>query len=113
MRQARCDQAASRAEKERRKNNRLKKPEYQSVAWPYARQVADYTYNQLQDMKKGQLVELAKRREQLRNEGQLQSDNFGRRLPRQPTDTEAYALNYHKAVVKMIEDALVPKPPAA
>ena len=108
---------AQQAEKERRKNLRQKKFEHQGVAWPFFRQIGDYTHTQLQDMKKGQLAELAKLRERLRKEGQwgnpqLHPGNASRQVPRQPDATEAKAINFHQSVVRMIDDALVPKPPA-
>lgn len=103
---------AQRAEKERRKNLRQKKPEHQGVVWPYPRSIADYTYNQLQDMKKGQLAELFKIREQLRKEGKPHPQNPYQTVPRQPTPLEAKSIAYHDAVVAMIDGALVPKPPA-
>jgi hypothetical protein len=103
---------AQRAEKERRRGLRQKKLEHQGVAWPYPRHIADYTHTQLQDMKKGQRAELAKIRERLRNEGQAQTESPFRVIPRPPTLTEAKAIAFHDAVVAMIDDALVPKPPA-
>lgn len=102
---------AERAEKDRKRKLRQKKVEHQGVSWPYPRHIADYTHTQLQDMKKGQLAELAKIREKLRNEGQTQTESPYRVISRQPTPQEAKAIAFHDAVIAMIDNALVPKPP--
>jgi hypothetical protein len=59
-------------------------------------------------MKLGQLAELAKLRQKLRDGGG-HATNY---QPRTPTDEEQRSLTFHDAVVKMIDNALVPKPQA-
>ncbi|HUO08133.1 MAG TPA: hypothetical protein VM008_07535 [Phycisphaerae bacterium] len=103
---------AQRAEKERRRQVRKNKPEHKGVAWPFLRGISEYSYKQLQDMKRGQLAELAKIREKLRNEGQPHPANPYLKVPRQPTPREARDIAHYDAVVAMIDEALVPKPPA-
>ena len=88
-----------RDERNRRKAQRSKRPEKQGVHWPFPRPVGDYLPTHLKDFKKGQLAELAKIRERIRLTG------------RQPTEREQHDINFHNAVVAMIDDALVPKPP--
>lgn len=90
---------AQRADAARRQKARQRRPESGPVTWPYPRPVGDYSPNQLTDMKRGQLAELAKLRERMRNDG-----------GRKPTDAEAHAIAFHQAVVRMLENALVPKP---
>lgn len=104
---------SERAERERRAAARKKTPEAQGFSWPFPRPVAAYTPPQLQDMKKGQLAELAKIRERLRNEGHMQKESPFKTIPREPTPTEQQALAFHGAVVRMIDDVLVPKAPVS
>jgi hypothetical protein len=54
------------------------------------------------------LAELSKIRQKLREGASRETDY----KPRPPNPEEQRALHFHDAVVKMIDDALVPKPPA-
>ena len=96
-----------RAQREQRQR-RHRKPALcqEGVAWPFPKPVAEYSPNQLKEFKLGQLAELAKIRQRLR-EGASRETNY---KPRPPTSEEQRALHFHDAVVKMIDDALVPKP---
>jgi hypothetical protein len=87
----------------RRKGNG---PSVDGVAWPFPKPIADYSHNSLKEMKLGQLAELAKLRQKLR-EGAGRNTAY---QPRPATPEEQKALHFHDAVVKMIDNALVPKP---
>ena len=79
----------------------------ESSSLPFPKPVAGYSPNQLKELKLGQLAELAKIRARLR-EGSSRETDY---KPRQPTAEEQKAIHFHDSVVKMIDDALVPKPP--
>lgn len=91
---------------QREQRQKRKKPALGGVAWPFPRPIADYSPNQLKEMKLGQLAELAKLRQRLR-EGASHETGY---KPRPPTPEEERAIHYHDAVVKMIDKALVPRP---
>jgi hypothetical protein len=86
------------------------RPELEGIRWPYPRPVKDYTPGQLKEFKLGQLAELAKIRQKARDASVRGEDGTYR--PRPLTPEEAKAVAFHDAVVKMIEQALVPKPTA-
>jgi hypothetical protein len=87
---------------------RAGKPLHNGVLWPYPRPVKDYSPAQLKEFKLGQLAELAKLRQKAREQSVRHDDGSYR--PRPPSPQEAEAIAFHDAVVKMIEQALVPKP---
>lgn len=76
------------------------------VVWPFPKPIAEYSPNQLKEFKLGQLAELDKCRQKLR-EGAVHATGY---KPRSPTPDEQKILHFHDAVVRMIDDALVPKP---
>ncbi|NJL31292.1 MAG: hypothetical protein HC898_06470 [Phycisphaerales bacterium] len=95
-----------------RRRRQAQQPEVSGVEWPYPRPIRDYSPNQLKEMKLGQLAELAKWRQKLRDQSIRQEDGSYRPRPANPD--EAMAIAFHDAVVKMIDHALVPRPgPAA
>jgi len=98
---------ARRTQREQRKNRRKQPAVAQGeVAWPFPKPVAGYSPNQLKELKLGQLAELAKIRTRLRDGASRETDH----KPRLPTPEEQKAIHFHDAVVKMIDNALVPKP---
>jgi hypothetical protein len=100
-------QARQALRESRLKKRKAKGPTSEGVAWPFPKPIAEYSPNQLREFKLGQLAELAKIRAKLR-EGASHATDY---KPRPPTPEEQKALHFHDAVVKMIDDALVPKPP--
>lgn len=96
------------AREERVKKRRQTALAANGVAWPFPKPIRDYTPGQLREFKLGQLAELSKIRQKLREGASRETDY----KPRPPTAQEQNALHFHDAVVKMIDDALVPKPPA-
>jgi hypothetical protein len=104
------DQYHEAAEARRRQRElRRKRPQSATsdgVVWPFPKPIAEYSPNQLKEMKFGQLAELSKLRQKLRDGGTHATDY----KPRPPTPDEAKAIHFHDAVVKMIDDVLVPKP---
>ncbi|HUO11081.1 MAG TPA: hypothetical protein VM008_22465 [Phycisphaerae bacterium] len=99
-------QQANEARRRLREQRRNRRQTTDGVEWPFPKPVKDYSPNQLKELKLGQLAELNKIRQRLR-EGASHATNY---KPRNPTTEEARALHFHDAVVKMIDDALVPKP---
>jgi hypothetical protein len=91
-----------------RRRRRAQAPEVNGISWPYPRPLRDYSPHQLKDMKLGQMAELAKIRQKLRDQSVRQGD--GSHRPRPATPEEAKAIAFHDALVKMIDQALVPKP---
>lgn len=99
--------AARRDARQQRQNRRKPTgPSVDGIGWPFPKPIADYSFTQLKEMKLGQLAELAKLRQRLR-EGASQATDY---KPRPPTPEEDKTLHFHDAVVKMIDNALVPKP---
>jgi len=99
-------EARRNARQQRQNRRKPTGPTVDGVAWPFPKPIADYSPNQLKEMKLGQLAELAKLRQKLRD-GASHASGY---QPRQPSPEEQKALNFHDAVVKMIDNALVPKP---
>lgn len=97
---------AKRAQREQRQKRR-RAPAQDGVVWPYGKPASEFYPNQLKEMKLGQLAELAKIRQKLKDSANHQTEY----KPRPPTQEEQKLLHFHDAVVKMIDDALVPKPP--
>lgn len=98
---------ARRAEREQRQRRRKATvPTVEGFEWPFPRPIREYSPNQLKEFKLGQLAELAKIRQKLRDGGTHETGY----KPRPPTSEELEAIQYHDAAVKMIDQALVPKP---
>lgn len=90
---------------------RRRRPEVQGIQWPFPRPVSEYSPTQLREFKRGQLQRLAQIRGTLREEGTIPKTYAGTMIPRPPTPEELRALEFHQAVVRMIDEALVPSPP--
>ena len=91
----------------RRKSRKSQGPQVDGVKWPYQWPIERCSPNQLNEFKLLQLAELTKIRGKLRD-----AANFATNYqPRTPTSEEQQAISFHEAVIKMINDALVPKPP--
>jgi hypothetical protein len=99
-------EARRNARQQRQSRRKGNGPAVDGVAWPFPKPITDYSFTQLKEMKLGQLAELAKLRQKLR-EGASRDTDY---KPRLPTPEEEKALHFHDAVVKMIDNTLVPKP---
>ena len=101
-------QARRQLREKRQKGRKPREPLTDGVAWPFPKPISGYSPNQLQGMKLLQLAELTKIRSKLR-EGASHATGY---KPRSPTPEEQKAIHFHDAVIKMLDDALVPKPKA-
>jgi len=99
-------EARRNARQQRQNRRKPAGPSVDGIGWPFPKTIADYSFTQLKEMKLGQLAELAKLRQKLRDGA---SNTTGYK-PRPPTSEEEKVLHFHDAVVKMIDNALVPKP---
>ena len=98
---------ARRTQREQRRNRRKQAGlAVEGIAWPFPKPVGEYSPNQLKEMKLGQLAELATLRDKLRSGANFETGY----KPRAATAEEQKVIHFHDSVVKMIDNALVPKP---